>query len=273
MAPKTETVSTPDPSSLVAPSSPDNELSSCEATAMCSTSTSPSAPPALQSDSERSALINGASGEEDSDKYDSNTDDSDKDYSEGDDSDHEEAEVASTTPDSSLSFIPGAQTDNVLPQHIVNNWASCSSSPSIPQAQAEKDLPAHIMSNCASCSSSPSSSSSSCSCSSSCCCSASSSECSEDSEEVRATLSKEQVQVTSTRTEVLHQAEGVGFMASLSDMNEGEVTKGKRIGGGGGGDIFELEMVDCDLQEELLSFTAGAGVVLKTFKKVSTILL
>ena len=31
-------------------------------------------------------------------------------------------------------------------------------------------------------------------------------------------------------------------------------------------------MEDCDIQEELLSFTVGAGVVLKKFKKVSAIL-
>ena len=72
---------------------------------------------------------------------------------------------------------------------------------------------------------------------------------------------------------MLHGTEGVGLRASLSDMKRGVATKGKTIGGGGSGEFFELEVVDCDLQEELLSFTVGAGAVLKKFKKVSVILL
>ncbi|CAM9726438.1 unnamed protein product, partial [Laminaria digitata] len=56
-------------------------------------------------------------------------------------------------------------------------------------------------------------------------------------------------------------------MASLSDMKKGVAAKGKRIGRGGFGEVFELELVDCDRQDELLSFTRGAGLVLKQFKK------
>lgn len=110
----------------------------------------------------------------------------------------------------------------------------------------------------------------SCSSSSASCTSDASSEFSEDSDvEGGVNLSGEEIRVMSARREVLHQAEGVGFMASLADMKKGVATKGRKIGGGGSGEVFELEVVDRDLQEELLSFTVGAGVVLKKFKKVS----
>ena len=172
------------------------------------------------------------------------------DGSEEDDSDDEQARVPST----SASSVPS------IPQHIMETWESCSSSSSLIQARAtEGGLPQHIMDTWASCSSSSSSSSSS----------AGSSECSEDSEEEGATRSSEEVRVLSARREVLHQAEEVGFMASLSDLKKGVATKGKRIGGGGSGEVFELEVVDSDLRDELLSFTVGAGVVLKKFNKVS----
>ncbi|CAM9235544.1 unnamed protein product [Laminaria digitata] len=68
----------------------------------------------------------------------------------------------------------------------------------------------------------------------------------------------------SARREVLV---GVGFMASLSDLKNGVATEGKRIGGGGSAEVFDLEVVDRGLQEELLSFTKGAGVVIKKFGK------
>ena len=200
---------------------------------MCSTSTSRPAPPALQSGRERWELDD-SSGEGESDEIDSNEDDSGEDDSDEDNSDAEETRASSTSATSSSS-IPQARADGDLPQHIMDTWASSSSS----------------------------SSSSS----------AASSELSEDSEEEGPTLSSEEVRVLSARKEVLNRAEGVGFMASLSDMKRDVATKGKRIGGGGSGEVFELEVVDCGLQEELLSFTVGAGVVLKKFNKVCVMLL
>lgn len=173
------------------------------------------------------------------------------DGTEEDDSDDEETGV----PPASASVVSS------IPQHIMDTWESCSSSSSLPQTRAaDSGLPQHIMDTWASCSSSSSSSSSS---------SAGSSEFSEDSEGEGATRSSEETRVLSARREVLHQAEEVGFMASLSDLKKGVATKGKRIGGGGSGEVFELEVVDRDLRDELLSFTVGAGVVLKKFNKVS----
>ena len=222
-----------DLSSPVVSSPLDKEHSSCECTTICSTSTSRPAPPALQFGCEYSELDD-SSGEDESDEIESNEDDSGEDDSDEDNSDAEETRASSTSATSSSS-IPQARADGDLPQHIMDTWASSSSS----------------------------SSSSS----------AASSELSEDSEEEGPTLSSEEVRVLSARKEVLNRAEGVGFMASLSDMKRDVATKGKRIGGGGSGEVFELEVVDCGLQEELLSFTVGAGVVLKKFNKVSVMLL
>lgn len=117
----------------------------------------------------------------------------------------------------------------------------------------------------------------SCSSSSSSCASSTSDASSEFSEgsdvDGVVNLCSEEFRVLSARREMLHQAEGVGFMASLADMKKGVATKGRKIGGGGSGEVFELEVVDRNLQEELLSFTVGAGVVLKKFNKVSGAML
>ena len=275
MAPETHT-GAPDLSTPVAPSPPDKEHTSCESTSMCSTSikSAPSVPPALQSNSERSEPDDSL-GEDEPDEVDSNEDNAEEDDSgdgESDEDDSDGAEtVVSSTSGSAVPSTPQARADSQVPQHILDNWASSSSSSSAPQARADSQLPEHIVNNWVSCSSSCSSSASSSSSSSSSS-STTSSECSEDSDEEGGTRSSEEVRVLSARREVLHQAEGVGFMASLSDMKNGVVTKGKRIGGGGSGEVFELEVVDCDLQEELLSFTVGAGVICKKFKKVSVIL-
>ncbi|CAM9514987.1 unnamed protein product, partial [Laminaria digitata] len=162
MAPETSTGAAPDLSSVAVPSLSDEEHSSNESTAICSTPSLPSAASAPQSDSERSEVV-ADSGGDNADEIGSAEDDPEKD-----ESDDKEKGVSSTS-GSCVSAIPQARADSQPPQYILDNWATCSSSSSsssspssssssssssstssnssTPQALADSELPPHILNN------------------------------------------------------------------------------------------------------------------------------
>lgn len=92
---------------------------------------------------------------------------------------------------------------------------------------------------------------------------------SDDVNEERAAPSEEDVRVAFARSEALEKkAAETGFFSELSHLDETMVTRGKRVGGGGAGDVFELDVVDSALKKTVMDFTKGDGVILKQAKKV-----
>lgn len=147
---------------------------------------------------------------------------------------HTSTAISSSHSSSSLASSSSSdRTDSsAIPQHIMDTWASSSSSvsstPSLSPAEESDQF-----------------------------------------DEETVILLEEEVRVESARRDVLENASlGMGFLSSLGYLEKGVVTKGRRIGGGGYGDIFELDVVDPYLNDKVMTFTKGAGVVLKRINKV-----
>lgn len=81
----------------------------------------------------------------------------------------------------------------------------------------------------------------------------------------------QEILVASARKEVLEaEVTGLGLLSSLGGLKQGVATKGERLGAGGYGEVFKLEVVDSDLKKAVMDFTEGAGIVMKKTTKVSS---
>lgn len=76
--------------------------------------------------------------------------------------------------------------------------------------------------------------------------------------------------ITSER-QVHLESEGVGFLAKLSDLEDGKVILGKVLAEGACGRVRRIWPTNCRDKRALFKYTKGKGLVAKTLPEVSIV--